>query len=237
MRDLVLREIRRLAASNDGKPPGQILFARETGIAEHQWRGKLWARWGDALTEAGYKPNKWTERLDPEVVLTGVIAACRHFGRLPTFDEIEIYRQSESSIPGAGLIKRHFGTRSDLIAALSNRATEDNSCADIAAMLPSRLSSSRAALPPPAKTPDAFVYLIKSGDFFKIGQSDNLERRVKEIRISLPDKATLVHSIRTDDPAGIEAYWHQRFRDKRANGEWFKLSSLDVSAFTKRKLQ
>lgn len=237
MKDHILIEIKRLAVLNGGQPPGYKAFVRDTGIAEHQWRGKFWARWSDAIAEAGFIPNKWVERLDSDEVLTGVIAACRHYGRFPTQDEIQLYRKSEPSIPSAQAIKRHFGRQSYLIAALAKRAADDDRHADIAAMLPNLPQSSSKSHNNQVKTREGLVYLIKSGDFYKIGRSDDLERRVKEIRIALPDKATLVHNIRTDDPAGIEAYWHRRFADKRANGEWFKLSSLDVSAFMKRKYQ
>lgn len=237
MREHILSEIRRLATLNEGQAPGQTLFARETGIGDHQWRGKFWARWGDALIEAGYAPNAWTERLDSNDVLVGIAAACRHYGRLPTRDELNLYRKTEPSIPSEQAIKRHFGPRSGLIAALAKRAAEDESYADIAALLPSERPTTRAEMAAPGKTKDGFVYLIKSGDFYKIGRGDDLERRVKQITVALPDKATLAHSIRTDDPPGIEAYWHRRFAEKRANGEWFKLSSLDVSAFMKRKFQ
>lgn len=239
MRDEIIEEIRRLATANGGQPPGVTNFERETGIAEHQWRGKIWARWGDALAEAGFEPNALTQRMDSDVVLSEIIKACRHYGHFPTNSELKLYKHSTPSLPSTGAITRHFGRQSDLIAALAARAKADEALSDIRAMLPV-LTPEEPARPAPTsslKSIEGSVYLIKSGEFYKIGRSDDLERRVKEIRIALPDKATLVHTIRTDDPAGIEAYWHRRFADQRANGEWFKLTSLDVSAFRKRRFQ
>ena len=59
--------------------------------------------------------------------------------------------------------------------------------------------------------------------------------RERELAIQLPEKTVMVHSIKTDDPAGIEDYWHRRFSERRKNGEWFELSAQDIADFKRRK--
>ena len=164
-----------------------------------------------------------------------MVKACRQLGRFPTNSELLLLRSSDPDIPNPSVVKRHFGGRDDLIAVISKLAAENPNYADIVPLLPAvRLAPPTRVGP---KATGGHVYLLKSGDFYKIGRSEELERRVKEITVALPDKVTLIHSILTDDPPGIEGYWHRRFADRRANGEWFKLTASDVAAFRKRKFQ
>jgi hypothetical protein len=103
--------------------------------------------------------------------------------------------------------------------------------------------SALAALPrigedgPASSDGDGFVYLIKSGRHYKIGWTNDLDRRARELANQTVHKNVSIHSIRTDDPSGIEAYWLRRFADKRVrpDGEWFALNAKDVSAFRRRK--
>jgi hypothetical protein len=81
------------------------------------------------------------------------------------------------------------------------------------------------------------VYLLKSGVNFKIGRSNDLMGRLSQLKTGQSNALVLVHTIATDDPPGIEAYWHRRFADRRIKGEWFKLNSADVSAFRRRRFQ
>lgn len=85
-----------------------------------------------------------------------------------------------------------------------------------------------------ARNPTGGVYLIKSGQHFKIGKANDFDQRIKQVKLQLPEKAAEIHRIYTDDPIGIESYWHKRFKEKRKNGEWFELTEEDVDVFKAR---
>jgi hypothetical protein len=85
--------------------------------------------------------------------------------------------------------------------------------------------------PSPKAVKTGSVYLIKSGRFYKIGRSNAVGRRERELTIQLPEKVKLVHAIKTDDPCGIEDYWHRRFAERRKNGEWFQLTRTTFPLF------
>ena len=233
MRERIVTEIKRLVSAT-GKVPGVKAFENETGILRREWTGKIWVRWSEAIKEAGFTPNALVQRFDSQQVLKKVIECSEVIGRLPSNGDLRLYAYQNEGFPSNGTVENHFPRRALLIEAIRDFVKDKPSHAHILAMLPDTN--------PVAKQTQSFsnyghVYLLKAGDYYKIGQSSDLEKRVKSINVALPDKATLEHAISTDDPPGIEAYWHRRFAVHRANGEWFKLSKADVLAFKKRKFQ
>ena len=91
--------------------------------------------------------------------------------------------------------------------------------------------------PEPAPQVTGAVYLMRFGRYFKIGCSATPEEGFSELQRGLPERSRLLHIIRTDDPYGIEAYWHRRFAQKCARGEWFRLTPDDVVVFRGRQFQ
>lgn len=235
-REHILAEIRRLAAKS-GTPPGRGVFEKETAIRRSEWEGLHWRSWSDALVEAGYEPNKRQDKFDTEELLRKYVEVVRHCGRIPAEVDVRMYSRSRPDFPSVPTLAKHFGNKAGLVAAFATFVHENKEeFADVVGFLPESEEEVRAAEEDVAPG-EGMVYLLKSGAHYKIGRSDELERRVKQISVSLPESVTLEHAIRTDDPPGIEAYWHRRFADKRANGEWFKLTVGDIRAFKRRKFQ
>jgi hypothetical protein len=234
MRERILAEIKRIAEANGGVTPGLANFNKETGYRTSDWLGKYWARWGDAVAEAGLVVQVFKQKQDTTLFYPKLAEAIRYYKKVPTKPELKLYRRLNPDFPWPNTLETHFESKSKMYELVKAWATENAGYSDVVALIP---EISLTQKDPKKADSEGHVYLIKSGAFYKIGRGDELEKRVKQIRTALPDASSLEHSIRTDDPSGIEAYWHRRFADKRANGEWFKLTASDVAAFRKRKYQ
>lgn len=236
----ILEEIKRTAGANGGKALGKMNFLRATGIKDTDWRGKHWARWGDAVREAGFEPNEKTTAFDEILLIEKVICLIRELGRFPVESELRLKSRADPSFPCSTTIAVRLGSKRQQVATIQKYCDarpgyEDVLTHCIEATRERPTESNTGEEDGESEGNPGFVYLMKSGRHYKIGRSNAAGRREYELAIQLPERAVTVHVIRTDDPVGIEEYWHKRFGEKRKNGEWFDLSSTDVSAFKRRK--
>ncbi len=230
----IVNEIQRTANENGGRPLGRQRFYRETGIKEADWLGRYWARWGDALNEAGFEKNELQSALPAEFLLESYASFARELGRLPVEAELRMRARGDKSFPSHGAFAR-LGSKQKRAGRLREYCSQRPGYEDIVRMCDAVESPHRRERQESTEVDSGFVYLIRSGHYFKIGRTNAVRRRERELALQLPERADTVHVIRTDDPVGIEAYWHARFGSKRKNGEWFDLATSDVNAFKRRK--
>jgi hypothetical protein len=232
----IIDEIIRTAKENNGTPLGHRKFASETGIGPSDWHGKYWAKWGDAVREAGLEPNKPNSAYDENLLIEYVITLIREIKRFPTAYDFRLKAHNTNGFPWSF---SRLGKKPEMAQKILNYCKINPGYEDVIDICKGVLSSSekeeREVDFEEAELRFGFVYLMKSGRYYKIGRSDCVEKRNYEIGMKLPEKPKTIHEIKTDDPSGIEAYWHKRFEDKRKGGEWFDLSSSDVKAFKRWK--
>jgi hypothetical protein len=74
-----------------------------------------------------------------------------------------------------------------------------------------------------------FVYLLKSTtDAWKIGRTRYPNDRRKTFGVKLPYPVEYDHLIPTNDAVRLERNLHNRFCEKRRDGEWFVLDEEDI---------
>lgn len=236
-KDFIISEIIRTAKQNGDKALGTINFLAETGIKESDWRGRYWAKWGDALLEAGYEPNRFGEEAyEDDFLLTKMIELIKESKKFPTVAEISMKKRQDKTFPSAKSIRR-FGSQKELARKIADYCQEKadlQEAKEICLPLCESKESNSQEIRDDVVEVFSFVYLMKSGKFYKIGRSSDAEMRRYQIGIQLPEKIEIIHKIKTDDSVGIEEYWHKRFKEKRKNGEWFELSATDVKIFKRR---
>jgi hypothetical protein len=229
----ILDIIRRTARENGGVPLGEDRLA-QLGIAPAMW-GKYWPRLTAAQLEAGVTPNRANEPHPEEEALAQLVQLVRQLGAIPTSRERIVKHHQDPRFPSERVWKR-LGPKARLLSRLAGYARSHAGLDDVLALCSAHPLLGVAAASASSTPVFGSVYLLKGpGSRYKIGRTNAFGRRRRELSIQLPFDTRKVHVIETDDPPGVEAYWHQRFGAKRINSEWFELDGDDVAAFKRWK--
>lgn len=234
----ILKEIDRTAKENNGIPLGKGRFTKETGIRESDWSGKYWTKWSDAIIEAGYTPNEMQSAYDENALVEQVISFIREIGKFPTSADFRLKAYRTHNFPSHDTIRRRLGNKPKMVPKIMSYCKKHPEFSDVYEICQKNFHDLEHKAEYSTKESEiefGYVYLMKSGRYYKIGSSRNVGRRSYELGIKLPENIEILHQISTDDPNGIENYWHNRFKDRRKKGEWFDLSGSDISAFKRRK--
>jgi len=80
----------------------------------------------------------------------------------------------------------------------------------------------------------SFVYLIEAvgTEFYKIGRTNKIAQRLKELATGSHARLRLVHAVQTGDSVRLERELHKVFRSYRAKGEWFLMAPDVVKQVT-----
>ena len=230
----ILGEIKRIADTNGGKAPGVRAFKTATGLRTNDWFPHLWLRWGDALMEAGYAPNKLQSAHSKDLVVEKFVAFARELGHIPVKGELLRKAREDKTFPGERALYNEG--KEGLLRRAVAYCEARSGFEDVLVLCNAELRDSTVeAAQKQAKVSTGYVYLMRSGKHHKIGRTISLGSRERQLAIKIPVPPTTIHSIETDDPSGIEAYWHRRFADRRGEGEWFLLSPEDIQAFKRWK--
>lgn len=238
----ILDEIRRTAKENGGKALGRERFEKLTGIRESEWSGRYWARWSEAVSEAGFAPNALVAAHDEQYLLRKVAELALELGRFPVASEMRLKRRSDPTFPNDGAIYDRFGSKADLVRKVMEYSAAHPEFGTVVALCgpltttdaPEDIAESEAE---EFETGYVYLALMKVGreKRYKIGKANLVEQRTRQVAVNLPEDLDLIHAISTDDAYGIEGYWHRRFAEKRRGGEWFHLTADDVRVFRRRK--
>lgn len=73
-----------------------------------------------------------------------------------------------------------------------------------------------------------FVYLIKLGNYYKIGITRNTKNRFNAFKF-MPFKFEVIKTAKVKDYENVEVLLHQMFKDYQIKGEWFNLTDENVN--------
>jgi len=241
-KEQIIKEIQKCAKENGGKTPGAEKFEEITGIGPYNLHKHSWSNYGELVREAGLTPNKFFKtKYSHDRLCEIFINVIREKRKWPTRGILDVKHHNDSNFPESATFYKKLGLTRNLAKTILKFVKDKPRYSDVVNICNPVVEKfenlDEMEGEKTGKVTHGWVYLFKHGHYnqYRIGQTSDLLRRGSEIRIQLPERATLVHSIETIDPIGVETYWLNRFNPKRMNGDWFNLNPADVKEFKRWK--
>jgi len=242
-REQILAEIKRMAEANGDVAIGERSFSAQTKVNRTLLRRAGFPNYGAAVEAAGYQRNSFLKQAyDDDELFIPIARLAREVGHCPTYGERAVARYKDPAFPGETSISRRTKVE-PLTQGLSSWCRRQPEFRDVAEFLGANapLGASKSTEARNRKVVTGYVYLMRYGAHgkdFKLGHSENVQRRQTQIDMVSPHDVRVVHSIETDDPEGIEKYWQERFSGRRIKTkEVFRLTADDIAAFKRRRYQ
>jgi len=78
-----------------------------------------------------------------------------------------------------------------------------------------------------------YIFNIENTCYFKLGVSQNIERRFLDITNAMPFNTKIIKKIEIVKAYDFEEYIHNIFKDKFVQNEWFSLDFIDINTILK----
>ena len=231
----ILNEIRRTAKANGGDPLGRERFLTDTGIKQLDWYGKYWIRWGDAVREAGFIPNRLAEAYADEFLIERLVSLTRELGRFPVEGDLRVKCRSDPEFPSHGAFHR-LGPKMQRVLIVTEFCRAHEGFQDVRDLCPEATDRRRYSPEKEAGSEEiGFIYLIKSGRYYKSAEATLRDDANTNLPSNFPKEPTrctksvrmILLALKHTGTTGLNR------SVRMANG--LNLSPFEIKAFCRRK--
>jgi hypothetical protein len=237
-KDELIKKILKYSKDNNGQTPSEKQFYEYVGIGIYDLKKCGWAYYGELVREAGLTPNKFDKtKYTHDQLCELFIETIREKNTWPTRGRLDVKHHINPNFPDSSTFYKKLGLTGKLAQSILEFVEDKQNYDDVIKICNAVFKEHKDLdqLSEDQNLIKGYVYLGKQHGKYKIGRTDNLQRRREDITLLGSEPIEWEHSIETDDMKGVERYWHNRFQKKRERGEWFKLSRQDVKAFKRWK--
>lgn len=231
-KEIFLNKLRYIYKELGNNTPSEKVFFEKEGVTIYDLRRFGWSNYGEFVREAGLTPNKFDNtKYSHRQLCEMFITLIKEKNKWPTRGDLDVRHYRDNDFPDSSIFYKRLGKSKVLAESILKFTGYEDRYRDVSEICTALLETITKDNPNEESITKGFVYLGKQHGTYKIGKSIDMNRRREDLTLLGSEPFELIHTIETDDIAGVERYWHDRFKSKRKRGEWFMLTSSDIRAF------